>query len=70
MFEIIGYDKDGDSFISFGTKENLESATLEAESMLEKLSQDELRNPDTNEPVDWLEIVDANDWTKIHWTSY
>lgn len=70
MFEIIGYDKDGDSFISFGMKENLESAILEAEGMLEKLARDELRNPDTNEPVDWLEIVDANNWTKIHWTSY
>lgn len=70
-YEIVAYDKDNDMYVSLGKDRSLQHAIERCENMVPMLQQDELRNPYCdNEPFDWLEVVDENDWLHSHWVSY
>lgn len=69
MIEINGYDKDADVYISYCTIQNGSPVPVRPilHRLAEMLSKDELRNPDTDEPIDWIEVI--NDQSHYYITS-
>ena len=59
MIEINGYDKDADTYISYCTISDKSPISVRPilYPLTEMLSKDELRNPSTNGPIDWIEVI-------------
>ena len=73
-YNLLGYDKDTDVYISYGTSSDLSNLIEIGEMLKEKLNKGTLHHTLSNgksEPIDWLEIYRIGDKTnKKYWTSY
>lgn len=56
MYNIEGYDKDGDRFLYLCSTHSLQSALVKARQYQELCRRDALRYPKDGEPIDWIEI--------------
>ena len=65
MYTVVGYDKDNDVYVEYGTYEKLCHARARMEELEPYLVRDELRrecSDGTLEPIDWLEIYQHWNW--------
>ena len=73
-YNLLGYDKDADMYVSYGTSSDLRDLIKIGEMLKEELNKGTLRHTLSNgksEPIDWLEIYRIGDKTnKRYWTSY
>ena len=73
-YNLLGYDKDADVYISYGTSSDLRNLIEIGEMLKDKLNKGTLHHTLSNgksEPIDWLEIYRIGDKTnKKYWTSY
>ena len=72
--ELLGYDKDNDTYVSFGKSHNLKNLIKIGEMLKTRLLDGTLTHILQNgktEPIDWLEIYQVDDPSnKKFWTSY
>ena len=61
MYTVVGYDKDNDVYVEYGTYEKLCHAKARMEELEPYLFRDELRT-EYGEPIDWLEIYQHWNW--------
>ena len=61
MYTVVGYDKDNDVYVEYGTYEKLGHARARMEELEPYLVRDELRR-ENGEPIDWLEIYQHWNW--------
>ena len=73
-YNLLGYDKDNDTYISFGKSHNLKNLIKIGEMLKTRLLDGTLTHILQNgktEPIDWLEIYQVDDPSnKKFWTSY
>lgn len=69
-YAVIGYDKDSDCYVEFSEWNTLKEAIEDAEEKAMLCRKDELLNPDNQEPIDWIEVTDKDNYSSIYWTSY
>lgn len=70
MYQCIAYDKDHDRTYCYGESENLEFLLSIAMALKPLIDCDELRTTETNEPIDWMEVVAKDNPNLIYWASY
>jgi len=68
-YAVVGYDKDGDVYETLWETDNLNNAIIQACIFYEQHKQKELRRISTNEPFDWIEVIDINDESVSFWKS-
>lgn len=61
MYTVVGYDKDNDVHVEYGTYEKLGQARARVEELEPYLVHDELRR-ENGEPIDMLEIYQHWNW--------
>lgn len=69
-YAVIGYDKNSDCYVELSKWKSLEEAIEDAEEKALLCRKDELLNPDNQEPIDWIEVTDKDNYSSIFWTSY
>lgn len=73
-YNLLGYDKDNDTYVSFGKSHNLKNLIKIGEMLKTRLLDGTLTHILQNgktEPIDWLEIYQVDDPSnKKFWTSY
>lgn len=70
QYEVLGHDKDGGYYVSQYVTTNYKDAINRAYELSVKCDLDLLINPETGDPYDWIEVVDAKNWDKVYWVSY
>ena len=69
-FTVLAYDKDSDYYYEILITDIYDYAECKAIIFAEMVKNDEFRNPNNNEPFDWIIICDETDNQSILWTSY
>lgn len=70
MYALIAVDKDSWVEMELFRSNFFQLIKLKAEVLKELLIKDLLRNPESNDPFDWIEIVDVENHANKYWTSY
>lgn len=73
QFAVVGYDKDNDVYIEyklFQKRAIAESFAKELKKGIEKGTLTRKCSDGTLEPIDWVQVVDSEDFDKVFWTSY
>ena len=69
FYTLVGYDKDNDYYVEYGDYDLSLDAEHDAKQLKKLLDKDELRR-DNGEPIDWLEIVQTDNYDVVYWSSY
>lgn len=56
MYTVVGYDKDNDVYVEYGTYSNVHFAYMRADELNKMIDRGKLRRKDNGEPIDWIEI--------------
>ena len=70
MYVLVAVDKDSWMEMELFRSNFFQLIKLKAEVLKELLVKDLLRNPENNDPFDWIEIVDVENHDNKYWTSY
>ena len=70
MYVLVAVDKDSWMEMELFRSNFFQLIKLKAEVLKELLMKDLLRNPENNDPFDWIEIVDVENHDNKYWTSY
>ncbi len=69
FYTVVGYDKDNDVYVEYGDYHRQIEAEHHARELADLVYRDKLRR-ENGEPIDWIEIVQTDDWDVVYWVSY
>lgn len=69
FYTVVGYDKDNDVYVEYESYDLSAEAEYHAKQLKKLLDKGELRR-ENGEPIDWIEIVQSDNYDVVYWVSY
>lgn len=69
FYTVVGYDKDNDVYVEYEDYDLSVEAEYHAKQLKKLLDKGELRR-ENGEPIDWIEVVQSDNYDVVYWASY